>query len=219
MLHHTPPARLAPSLLAGLALILLGAGCEHHATDQLTQAVLSGEKAVAMAGSAPFFDGKVTARVTVARGIGRGMRRGHDTLLKGNTGFDATGSLVDQDKANEQEAKDAYADYARARTNIGSPLPPVTLHLILINPGADPVTVTMVDFDSDLGNFVIDPETLTVPPGQTVEPTAMVSQLGVSADEIPVTVTLKIGKVRETHTVLVRNLLDETGKPKPASAP
>jgi hypothetical protein len=219
MSHNTTPASpLTLSLAAlGLALAFPASGCQHgQRVDQMTQAVESGERPVAMAGSEAFFAGKLTARVTVSRGIGHGFKRSNATFLHGPTGFVSTNELTNEDRANELEAKEAYDDYMRARPNIGTPLPPVTLHLILINPGSDPLKITMIDFSSELGNFVVDPDTVTVPPGGTGEPTPMVSQLGVSSDVIPVTVTLRLGATRETRTVLVRNLLDESGKPKAA---
>jgi hypothetical protein len=42
----------------------------------------------------------------------------------------------------------------------------------------------------------------------------MVSQLGVSSDEIPFKVRLQLGKSSETRTVVVRNILAEPGQPK-----
>jgi hypothetical protein len=215
----TSPVSPLPRTLAaaGLALALLGAGCHNRQNvDQMTQAVESGERPVAMAGSEAFFGGKVVVRVTVSRGIGHGYKRTKATLLSGPTGFNATNELTKQDEANEIEAKEAYADYMKARPNIGTPLPPVTLHLILINPGAEPLKIAMIDFSSDLGNFVVDPDSLTVAPGESGEATPMVSQLGVSSDLIPVTVTLKLGASKETRVVQVRSLLDESGKPKAA---
>lgn len=182
----------------------------------MTQAVESGERPVAMAGSYTFFEGRIVVRVTLARGIGHGYKRQRATFTKGNNGFDATSELAEQDRANEEEAKEAYADYARAKSYIGVPLPPVTLHLILINTTNQPLTATITDFNSDLGNFVVYPDTLVVPAGQTAEPTAMVSQLGVTSDEIPVTVSVRLGREKETHAVVLRNLLDENGKPKGA---
>lgn len=196
-------------------LALVGPGCAHNKQeDHMTQAVESGERPVAMAGSATYFGGKIVVRVTLARGIGHGYKRQKATLTTDNKGFDATRELAEQDRANEEEARAAYEDYAHARVNIGVPLPPVTLHLILINTGDQPLTATVTDFNSDLGNFVVYPDTLVVPAGQTAEPTAMVSQLGVSSDEIPVTVAVRLGREKETHVVTLRNLLDENGRPK-----
>ena len=178
-------SRLAMALsAAGAALALLSPGCMERANDELTNAVVSGEKPVAMEGGDVFFGRRVAVKVTLGRGIGRGLKRG-----KG-----------DKDRT--------YADYTDTggKMLVGSPLPPVTLHLILSNPGTEPVTVTMVDFASDLGNFAVDPETLTIAPGQAAEPTPMVSQLGVSSDEMPFRVSLRLGKAKETRTFLVKIL-------------
>jgi len=210
MLHKRHPViRIAPAL-ASACLALLGPGCMHEEKDQMTQAVLSGERPVAMAGSEPFFGGRVTARVTISRGIGRGAKGG-GSKSKGGSG------AYSQDRANDRIAQEAYENYGNATVNNGSPLPPVTLHLILINPGTEPLIVTMSDFESDLGNFAVDPETLTVLPGETAEPAPMVSLLGVSSNVVPVKVTLKMGALKETRTVLVRSLLDDSGKPRPAA--
>lgn len=199
----------AGALALGVAL----AGCEHRQLDQMTQAVESGERPVALAGSAPFFGGKVVVRVTIARGIGHGYKRRAASFLKGPTAFDEKSERAEQDRANEEDAKAAYEEYGKAKT-FGSPVPPVTMHLILINPGTAPVTVSVADFESELGNFVVYPSTLTIPPGDSAEPAAMVSLLGVSSSDVPFTVDLRLGKEREKKVIAVRNLLDENGKPK-----
>ncbi|HXQ81751.1 MAG TPA: hypothetical protein VN775_10580 [Opitutaceae bacterium] len=168
----------------------------------MTKGVIAGERPVAMAGSEAFFGGKVTARITVSRGVGRG-------LAQGKGGREGSG-----DKAVYK----AYAN-SEGKQMLGSPLPPVTLHLILLNAGPDEVSVRMVDFDSDLGNFVVDPDTVTIPPGRTAEPTPMVSQLGVNSDVIPFRVRLRLGKASESRTITVRSILDESGKPRPGADP
>ncbi len=175
------------SLAAGAALALGAGGCMEKANDELTNAVVSGEKSVAMEGSDAFFGGKVAVKVTLGRGIGRGLKR----------------SKGDRDSTYQN-----YTDTG-GKMLLGSPLPPVTLHLFLTNPGTDPITVTVADFASDLGDFAVDPDTLTLAPGQSVEPTPMVSQLGVSSDEMPFKVTLRLGKAKETRTFLVKVLHTE----------
>jgi len=184
-------------------MLFLGSGCASTSNDEMTKGVIAGERPVAMAGSGAFFGGRVTAKITVSRGVGRGLGQG-----KGG-GRGGSGE------------KEAYSAYAKSESKqlLGSPLPPVTLHLILLNAGPDEVSVSMIDFDSDLGNFVIDPDTVTIPPGRTAEPTPMVSQLGVNSDEIPFKVRLRLGKASESRTITVRNILDESGKPKPGSEP
>jgi hypothetical protein len=180
--------RLTPMFwAAALAALFLG-GCVDRGDDEMTKGVVSGERPVAMEGSAPFFGGKVIAKVTVSRGVGKGLKPG------GKHG------------GGDKTTYDEYANSSGKQT-LGSPLPPVTLHLILTNTGAEEISVRMIDFTSELGNFVVDPETVKIPPGQTAEPTPMVSQLGVNADELPFTVRLELANAKEERTVMVRNLL------------
>ena len=93
----------------------------------------------------------------------------------------------------------------------------MTLLLILTNTGPAAVKVELVDFISDLGNFVVEPDTLTLAPGQTAEPTPMVSELGVTADSIPFKVTLKADGKKESKTVTAAIIHDAPPPPPPAS--
>jgi hypothetical protein len=185
MLHNTTSANRLTLVLcaAGMSLALALSGCSHTQNDEMTNAVVAGEKPVAMEGSDSFFDGRVAVKVTLSRGIGRGLRK--SGREKGDYTYQA------------------YADNEN-KSMLGSPLPPVTLHLILTNRSDGPMTVSLIDFVSDMGNFAIEPDTLTIAPGQTAEPTPMVSQLGVSSDVIPFKVTLKFGVAKESRTFPVR---------------
>jgi hypothetical protein len=198
MLHKTSPVnRLTLALAAAsIALALGGPGCMHSDNDEMTNAVVSGEKSVSMEGNESFFGGKVAVKVTLSRGIGRGLHK-----------------AAGKDKGDYTYQK--YADNS-SKSLLGSPLPPVTLHLILTNRGLDSVTITMVDFVSDMGNFAVDPDTLTIGPGLTAEPTPMVSELGVSSDSMPFKVTLKYGATRETKTFPV-SIVHDDGVPAPAA--
>ncbi len=193
MSRKTPPLnRLTLALAAAaMASILAASGClMHPEQDELTKGVVAGERPVAMEGRDSFFAGKLGVKVTLSRGIGGGLKKG-----RGDKGKDYS----------------AYAENSD-RMLIGSPLPPVTLHLIVTNNGAEAVTVKLVDFDSDLGNFAMDPETLTIEPGKSAEPTTMVSSLGVTSDEIPFKVTLRIGTAKDSRTIKVRNIrVDSSG--------
>ena len=72
MLPNTSPVnRLA--LAVALCTALAGPGCFHTENDELTSAVVGGEKPVAMEGGDTFFDGKIAVKVTLSRGIGRGL--------------------------------------------------------------------------------------------------------------------------------------------------
>ena len=99
----------------------------------------------------------------------------------------------------------------------GTPLPPVTLHLILTNQGPAALSVTIDDFESELGNFAVDPEVVEIAPGQTSEVTPMVSQLGVSSADIPFTVTLIVANQKETRKISVRDVLDAPAGPLPSA--
>jgi hypothetical protein len=183
--NPSPASRLA-LILAGLgALALMGApGCR-ITDDEMTAAVVTGVRPVSMEGTEPYFGGKVSVKVTVSRGIGSGLKK------------------------HNREERDAYAK-ADAKVFAGNPVPPVTLNLIVTNNTAEQVTVRLIDFNSDLGNFAIDPDTLTIEPGQSAESTPMVSDLGVSSDVIPFTVTIKMGTAKDSRTVSVRSTLVNT---------
>lgn len=98
-----------------------------------------------------------------------------------------------------------------------SNLPPVRLHLRLTNHGTDPVEVEVPDFDSDLGNFVVQPPKILLPPNQAVETDPMISRLGVNAAEIALTVAIRAnGKVEKQ--VLVLRLVPPAPPPPAGSA-
>ncbi len=101
------------------------------------------------------------------------------------------------------------APTSRPKNNVGSPLPPVTLRLKLTSLLNTTALVEVVDFSSDLGNFAVYPSILALAPNQTAEPEPMISQLGVTSDEIPVKVSLRLEKKLESRTIMVKNLLDQ----------
>jgi hypothetical protein len=187
-----------------LAWALAGTGCVNRSNDELTKAVVAGEKQIMMAGSGEYFGGILAARVTVGRGIGHGLAKG--------------GRRGGGDSERQDDERKTYQDYANTdmKVEVGTPLPPVTLHLVLTNSGPGPLSVTIDDFESELGNFVVDPEVIALAPGETAEPTPMVSQLGVSSDDIPFTVTLIVAGQKETHRIDVRDAIDKPAGPAPA---
>ena len=63
------------ALALSAGLLLTQPGCEHRPPDELVRAVYMGEKPVAMRGDGMFFDGKISALVTISRGIGRGYTK------------------------------------------------------------------------------------------------------------------------------------------------
>ena len=207
-LTMTTRRHFAPALSFAATLGLLAlSGCEGgRPTDQLAQAVQMGERPVAMSGTALFFNGSLEATVTVGRGIGKG---GGGPGGPGGGGHGHGGGRppeVDMAGMDDDSAK----AYLIAKASVGSPLPPVSIHLKLHNLSKDTVTVDIQDFNSDLGDFAVRPETLALAPDQTGEPDTMVSQLGVGSDVLPFKVTLKKGKEKETLSIDVKSLIAST---------
>jgi hypothetical protein len=191
------------SALFAAALAVTGCGTKPKA-DSFDAAVAAGERPVAMTGNSLFFGSQLSATVTISRGVGRGgmgSRKGHK-----NGSEPAEGERLDAD---------SYAAYIQARGALGSPLPPITIHLKLENRSGQVVLVDVLEMNSDLGNFAVDPERLSLAPNQTAEPNPMISQLGVTSDEIPVKVTLRMAGRNETHTIAVKSLMGPMAGPAP----
>ena len=81
---------------------------------------------------------------------------------------------------------------------------PVRLHLRLTNHGTEPVDVEVTDFNSDLGNFVVQPRKISLPADGSAEAEPMTSRLGLKADEIPVTVAVRGNGHTEKQTLVLR---------------
>jgi hypothetical protein len=95
-----------------------------------------------------------------------------------------------------------------------SNLPPIQLRLRLTNHGDAPADVAVVDFNSALGNFVVEPPKITVKPAESVEAEPMVSRLGISTQEIPLTVKLHMAGRTEQQVLTLRVVKE----PAPASS-
>jgi len=191
------------------ALVLGGAGCgTTPKADSFDAAVAAGERPIAMEGSMLYFGGTLNATVTISRGVGRGSGGGG----KGHKG--GTNPME-----GEKLDADSYTAYVQARGALGSPLPPITIHLKLENRGGQVFQVDIEEMNSDLGNFAVQPELLSLAPGQIAEPNPMVSQLGVTSDIIPVKVTLRMGGKSESHSINVISVkIPDTAAPAPAPA-
>jgi hypothetical protein len=83
-------------------------------------------------------------------------------------------------------------------------MPPALLRLSLENAGGATLVVQIRDLNSDLGNFAIRPDTVTLNPGQSVEVEPMQSLLGVDSYSIPVVISLRSGGQTQTKTLTLR---------------
>ena len=224
------------SALFLIATLLASGGCGSGPTprdlmmEEATKAPV--ERPVAMRGEGTFLDGKVAALATVSRGFdrgngagGRGGRGGRGPRGEEGSVYEEGGRRRRDDAGaftevynigygdSEEEQKEAMQEYirmARARRAAGSPMPPVTLRVYFENKGTEPIELEVTEVNSDLGNFAVRPPKLTLAPGEkgTLDP--MISQLGVTSDEIPLKLAVRMGGKKEQQVVLVKNILAES---------
>jgi len=201
-------------MIAALLGMALGACSNKPAPDELARAVSMGERPVAMEGYATFFNNTLGVTATVSRGIGTGKEAAQ------GAGGGKGGKRAERGQMPDisgMDAEEATA-YMRARAAVGSPMPLVTLHLKLKNLSSTTFSVEIDDFNSDLGNFAVRPAILSLAPDQLAEPDPMISQLGVTSDDLSMVVTLKKLGRKETQIVHVRSLSPASGA-SPANLP
>lgn len=185
---------IAPAGLL-LGFVVTGTGCNSGPpSNGFDEAVAAGEKPVSMAGQGNFFGGKVDVLITLSRGVGRGSKERKYRPPEAN------------DIMNSEDDASSAMFYAVARGNLGSPMAPVTIHLKLKNLSQGDIKVEIVELNSDLGNFAVEPDTVILNSGETSEPNPMISQLGVTSNVLPFKVTLRLGNSAESQTIPVRDI-------------
>lgn len=234
MKNPTSPSPLGAAALL-VAILVSGGGCGSGPAPRdlmLEEAAKASgvERPVAMRAEGSFLDGKLGAVATVSRGFDRGVRTPRGG--RGGAGGPAEGAFDDQSRRrrdeagafsevyyiggygdSEEEQKEAMQDYirqARARRAAGSPMPPVTLKVAFANRGPAPIEIEVLDVNSDLGNFAVRPAKLTIAPGESGSLEPMISQLGVTSDEIPLKLALRSGGKKEQQVLIIKNVLGST---------
>lgn len=203
--------------ILAFAAVLHLAGCRSSATgprDLMSDEARAegGERPVAMRGDGSFLGGKLAAFATVSRGFDRGPRRQGpgDRGGRRRRNDDFSDDYPISFGETEEEQKEAMEEYIRQVKAVrarGSPMPPVTLDVLFENRGTEPVEVVVNEVNSELGNFAVRPPKLTLAPGEKGRLEPMISQLGVTSDEIPVTVGVRVGNNAETQVIVVKNVL------------
>ena len=177
------------------------------------------ERPVAMKGEGSFADGKLQVFATVSRGFERGKPGSGPIAHRKNSWWrthetDAFNEKYSFDYGDsEEEQKEAMQDYIRqamARRAAGSPMPPVTLRVYFENRGTEPMEIAPTDVNSELGNFAVRPPKLSLAPGAQAALDPMISQLGVTNDEIPLTIGIRVGGKSETLVIVVKNIFTAT---------
>lgn len=210
------------------AAILAGSGCRSNngPRDLMMEEAIAGpvERPVAMKGEATFLEGKLGAVATVSRGFDRGApasrgRKGTYEEEYGRRGrrddagaFTEVYNIYGDSEEEQKEAMQEYVRQARARRAAGSPMPPVTLRVHFENKGTAPLEIEVTDVNSDLGNFAVRPAKLTIAPGEKGSLDPMISQLGVTSDEIPLKVVVRTAGKKETQVVVVKSVIRESLK-------
>jgi len=168
---------------------------------------------IAMQGETSYFDGTINARVTVSRGFGEDMSQQLQKKIEDDT--PSLSEVFDEELADR--VKHPFGETIQKMSALvprGSPIPPVIIRLRLTNATSEPQSVEIVELNSILGNFAVQPSPLSVPANGNAEPEAMSSRLGVTSAQIPVTVVLRVNGRTERQVLNVQTLIPSTVQAK-----
>ncbi|ATC63198.1 hypothetical protein CMV30_04085 [Nibricoccus aquaticus] len=203
---------LSLTLLATSALFLTACTSQRVA-DEASIAEAKKVMVPTMGAETHFFDGAFLVEANLGRGFRPRMVK---PGFKGRATDNAFATVIYSDEAAREIAEEEEEGMFIPRMR-NSTLPPVALRLRVYNLTAAPAELEFIECKSYLGNFAVRPEKITIPAGESGQPDPMVSLLGVSGEEIPVTITLRLGGKRETHTVVLVPLKAASKPPAPAA--
>jgi hypothetical protein len=189
-----PFFRFIPFVIVAFTLSFFLAGCGGGHERESEPAVTlgpNGNPLPLMGAKGAFFNGTLLAEIGLSQSRGKG-------------GFHPA-PIYGMPEADDQDPKitPELVDTIRSR-RAESPLPPIVMWLQLTSTASNTLNIEIVDFNSDLGNFAVQPEKVSLTPGNSVETEPMISRLGVTSLDIPVTVTLRIDGETETHVLTLR---------------
>jgi hypothetical protein len=220
-IFFTPRPAFLRSLIAALAIAQLVA-CESgrgRRSDRSTDTDAASEKgSPEMSARGTFFSGQIEAVVLLNRvGFAARPKSGESATTDdsggGTGGGSGGGSHGGGHRRGGGSGMGGGGGEGASGTQIRpSNLPPVGLHLRLINHGAESVDVEVIDFNSDLGDFVVEPPKLSLAPNEPNDAEPMISRLGVTSDSIPLSVTLRKNGHTEKQILVLQ-------VPKPATPP
>lgn len=229
----------APALLSLGLLLALAAGCssdDHGPGRREGSAGQRRKPPTPLTGQEVFFDGKIGVAIKVGgpEGVGEmpgepsagksgeadgGHRRGGG--MSGGMGGGMRGG--GGDRRHGGPSGDAGGDSGSRpegpRPMMGSREPPLMIHLQFTNHGPERVTLNIVDFVSPLGNFAVQPEKLTLDPGQSTETEPMSSRLTDSLTEAEATLELQLAGQTEKKVVVLRAVHGDVPPGEPAAQP
>ncbi|HLP24526.1 MAG TPA: hypothetical protein VK477_02525 [Acidobacteriota bacterium] len=208
-------------------LILLLAAC---ASDDRPRHGTPPKPPQPIAGEANYFDGALVASIRVGMefqrpegdGAGRGRREGGERRgggggmsIGGGAGpmrfGGGGGGRGERGGGPPGEFAGGRDGGPRVRPANGLPL---MIHVKLHNTGTTALEVAVRDFVSPLGNFVVQPATLAVAAGESVEFSPMTSFVqGDLPDEMPATLTLRVTGKTEKQVIVLRPVARNAAPP------
>jgi hypothetical protein len=199
-----------------------------------------------MAASETFFDGKIAVNLTLGgyagasgvpgpgsegggrRGGGGGRHGGGAGGMnagvggigggRGAMGGDSGGGYS-HGSAEGMSASPSGGEPETPVRRAASEMPPTLMRLRLENTTVAAVVVEVHEVNSELGNFAVRPDKLTVAPGEWAEPDPMQSLLGLDTYALPVTITLRVAGQTETKILTLHPVASAPAAPAPTAVP
>jgi hypothetical protein len=211
-------------VLLCLGLLFAFAGCASEEHEAAGPGRHRRPPPTPLAGQENYFDGKIGVAIIVGALEGPGIMPGDGEGSEKRGGGRRRGGGMSMGMGGEGGGRRHEGGYGGTpgsehlegvRPMRGSMETPQMIHLKFTNHGTEKATVDIVDFVSPLGNFAVQPEKLTLEPGQTVEPEPMSSQLTGSLTAADATLVLRFSGKSEKKLVSLRAVTPTPAAPPP----
>lgn len=165
---------------------------------------------VALSGSAQFFQNRLQAVATLnsvpRQSQGPRNKRVVDPRIQPHaTGITSQSSSYASSQGQGPAPSQGRGPSGRhGRDNLGSQQPPVALRVTFTNQGNTPISLSIREINSVLGNFVAQPDRATLAPSESLELEPMISRMGVISGSIPLQLELRAEGQTESQTIRLR---------------